>query len=58
MQVRHLCTAAVAGLVAVTSIGHLNLAGAQDAEPEMLNPALTVRTLVSGLDLPIADRVS
>ncbi len=54
MQVRHLCTAAVAGLVAVTSIGHLNIAGAQGAEPEMLNPALTVRTLVSGLDLPIS----
>ena len=41
MQVRHMCTAAIAGLVAVTSIGHLNLADAQDTGPEMLNPALT-----------------
>jgi glucose/arabinose dehydrogenase len=54
MQVRHMCTAAIAGLVAVTSIGHLNLADAQDAGPEMLNPALRVQTLVSGLELPIA----
>jgi len=54
MQVRHVWIAAVAALVAVTSIGHLDLARAQDAGPEMLDPALTVRTLVSGLDLPIA----
>jgi aldose sugar dehydrogenase len=55
MQARHLTTAALlaAALSAIT-IGHLDRAGAQAAGPEMVDPSLQVRTLVSGLSLPVA----
>jgi aldose sugar dehydrogenase len=54
MQVRHWYTAAVGVIAAITSVGHLNSAGAQSSGPEMLDPALRVRTVVSGLVLPVA----
>jgi glucose/arabinose dehydrogenase len=54
MQVRHWYKTAVGVIAAITSVGHLDSARAQSAGPEMLDPTLRVRTVVSGLELPIA----
>jgi hypothetical protein len=54
MQVRHWYKTAVGVIAAITSVGHLDSARAQPAGTEMLDPALRVRTVVSGLELPIA----